>query len=271
MKGIDVIKKLSNMLPQHSLITIYKAFVKPHFNYGDILYDQPNNESLCKKYSIQCCSCHYRCHYTSQMKLYNELGFVSLKFSWRLLRKLCLFYKINKTGLPEYLLNIIPQSNHQCNTQPTEDVTTFYCRTDIFKYSCFPSTILGWNNIDLKTRKINSLMSFKNSLLGVGWPTAMPMYGIQNPIGLKFLTRLQLGLSHLNEHKFKHNFKDCVNPLFSCSLEIESPSHFFLHCHYFTNTFNPLRWFEINWCKYSKFSRQWNSRINSLWWSENWP
>ena len=54
MKGIGVIKKLSNMLPQHSLITIYKAFVKPHLNYGDILYDQPNNESLCKKFeSIQ--------------------------------------------------------------------------------------------------------------------------------------------------------------------------------------------------------------------------
>ena len=34
---------------------------------------------------------------------------------------------------------------------------------------------------------------------------------------------------------FKHNFRDCVNPLCSCSLEIESPSHFFMHCHYFTN------------------------------------
>ena len=86
----------------------------------------------------------------------------------------------------------------------------------------------------MKIRKANSLMSFKNYLLKVGRPTAMPTYGIHNPIGLKFLTRLRLGLSHLNEHKLKHNFKDCVNPLCSCSLEIESPSHFFLHCHCFT-------------------------------------
>ena len=83
-------------------------------------------------------------------------------------------------------------------------------------------------------------MSFKNYLLRVVRATAISVYGIHNPIGLKFLTRLRLGLSHLNEHKFKHNFKDCVNPLCSCSLEIESPSHFFLHCHYFTNISSSL-------------------------------
>ena len=78
-------------------------------------------------------------------------------------------------------------------------------------------------------------LSFKNSLLKIGPPTAKPTYNIHNPTGLKFLTRLKPGLSHLNEHKFKHNFQDCVNPLCSCSLEIESLSHFFLHCHHFTN------------------------------------
>ena len=41
MKGIGVIKRLSKMLPQHSLLTIYKSFVWPHFDYGDILCDQP--------------------------------------------------------------------------------------------------------------------------------------------------------------------------------------------------------------------------------------
>ena len=86
----------------------------------------------------------------------------------------------------------------------------------------------------MKIRKANSLMSFENSSLRVGRLTAMPTYGVHNPIGLKFLTRLRLGPSHLNEHKLKHNFKDCINSLCSCSLEIES-SHFFLKCHYFTN------------------------------------
>ena len=39
MKGIGVIKGLSMILPRHSLLTIYKSFVWPHLDYGDILND----------------------------------------------------------------------------------------------------------------------------------------------------------------------------------------------------------------------------------------
>ena len=46
-KGIGVIKKLSNTLPRDALLTIYKLFVRPHL--GDIIYDQPQNESFCSK------------------------------------------------------------------------------------------------------------------------------------------------------------------------------------------------------------------------------
>ena len=37
-----------------------------------------------------------------------------------------------------------------------------------------------------------------------------------SPIGLKFLTRIRLGLSHLRDHKFKHSFQDTLNPICSC-------------------------------------------------------
>ena len=40
------------MLLQHSFLTIYKSFVQPHLDYGDILYSQPNNESVCQKIKI---------------------------------------------------------------------------------------------------------------------------------------------------------------------------------------------------------------------------
>ena len=60
------------------------------------------------------------------------------------------------------------------------------------------------------------------------------MYNIFDPIGLKFLTRLRLGFSHLNEHRFRHNFQDCMNPLCFCSLEIEDTSRYLLHCHHFS-------------------------------------
>ena len=37
-------------------------------------------------------------------------------------------------------------------------------------------------------------------------------------------------MSHLREHKFKHNFQDCLNPICSCGLNIESTSYFLLNC-----------------------------------------
>ena len=48
-KGIGVIKKLNNVLPRKALLTIYKSFVRPHLDYGDILYHQPYNESINSK------------------------------------------------------------------------------------------------------------------------------------------------------------------------------------------------------------------------------
>ena len=48
-KGISVLKKLRHTLPRKSLITIYKSFLRPLVDYGDIIYDQSNNESFCEK------------------------------------------------------------------------------------------------------------------------------------------------------------------------------------------------------------------------------
>ena len=46
---IGIIKKLSKSLPLHSLVTVYKSFMRPHLDYGDIIYVQPNNESFTQK------------------------------------------------------------------------------------------------------------------------------------------------------------------------------------------------------------------------------
>ena len=145
MKGIGVIKILSKMLPQHSLLRIYKSFVRPHLAYGYILYDQPNNKCFCLKIEAvkynAALAITGAIKGTSQIKLYRELGLEALEFR-RWFRTLCLFYKIKKSGLPDYLFNMTPKSNHQYNTRSIEDVATFYCRTDVFKCSYLTHTIL---------------------------------------------------------------------------------------------------------------------------------
>ena len=91
-----------------------------------------------------------------------------------------MFYKIRKTGLLEDIFNI-PQTKHQSNTQSIEDVTIFYCRTDVFKYSYFPHAILEWNKLDMQIRTSESFLSFNNCLLKIGQPTAKPTCNIHNP------------------------------------------------------------------------------------------
>ena len=47
--GIGAIKNLHNVLPRRPLLTIYKCFIRPNLDYGDFIYDQPNNGSFCSK------------------------------------------------------------------------------------------------------------------------------------------------------------------------------------------------------------------------------
>ena len=56
-----------------------------------------------------------------------------------------------------------------------------------------------------------------------------------NALGIKLITRLRLGLSHLRDHKSKHCFQDSIIPLCSCNQEVETTTHYFLHCPLFTN------------------------------------
>ena len=60
-------------------------------------------------------------------------------------------------------------------------------------------------------------------------------FSIYDPLGIKLFNRLRVDFSHLNEHKFRHNFADTLNPLCSGSLETESTAHFFLRCRYYDN------------------------------------
>ena len=48
------------------------------------------------------------------------------------------------------------------------------------------------------------------------------------------MTCLRLAFSYLNEHRFRHNFENCINPLCSCSLVTQDTLHHLLHCDHFS-------------------------------------
>ena len=147
-KGVAVTKKLRYSLPHKSLITIYKAFLRTLIDYGDIIYDQPQNESFCEKLE----SVQYKAALAitgaikgpSREKLFQELGLEPLK-SRRWYRRLCCMYKIMKKA-PHYLTNLIPKSN-QSFTAMTNSIPKFCCRTDCYKTIFFPSEKTEYNSI----------------------------------------------------------------------------------------------------------------------------
>ena len=102
------------------------------------LWQQLELVSLAITGAIKCTSCS---------KLYNELGLEFLE-SRRRLRCLCFLHKIISNGLPAYLYKLIPKKSHQYITRNRNDIATYQCRTDAFKFSFFPWTITEWNKID---------------------------------------------------------------------------------------------------------------------------
>ena len=55
------------------------------------------------------------------------------------------------------------------------------------------------------------------------------LYNISDIDSIKYLTKLRLKFSALNEQKFRHRF-DCLNPCCTCGEVVEDNEHFFLHC-----------------------------------------
>ena len=135
----------------------------------------------------------------------------------------------------------------------------------LFKYSFFEYTVLGWNKLDWNIQQSKPMLSFRNSLLKTGWPIPKPIYNIHNLTGLAQRIRLRLGLSYLSQDKFNHNFRDFVNPLRPCCLEIESPFHFSLQSLFHRNPKNALWWITVSWWKYLESIRKGNCETPSLW------
>ena len=242
-KSIGLIRKLRNFLPRPSLPQIYKSFVRPHLDYGDIIYDKAFIGSFQKKLeTIQynaALAITGTIRGTSREKVYSELGLESLQYRlWY--RKLCVFYKISNNMSPKYLSDIIPSTTRRYSSRNENNIPLVRVNNSNFMNTFFLSTITERNKLDLSIRNSASLNVFKGRLLQFVRLLENSVFTCHNPIEIKYLTRLRLGLSHHRYHKLKHGFPDAVDPLCSCSIAIENTVYYFLHCPNFSaerNTF----------------------------------
>ena len=166
-KGIGLIKRIYHHLPRHSLLNIYKSFIRPHLDYGDVIYDQPYNETFKKRIE----STQYNAALaitgaikgTSREKIYNELGIESLS-DRRWHRRLTHFFKIAKLNSPSYLTSLLPDKIMTHNPTRTDLYRSFFCHTNYFKNSFFPSTVLEWNKLSPEIKNSESVHIFKKKI-----------------------------------------------------------------------------------------------------------
>ena len=237
-KTISLLHKLQNNLPRAPLITIYKSFIRLCLDYGGILYDQTFNNSFHERLeSIQYNSAlkvRGTIRGSSREKLYQKLGFELLQQRWWY-RKLCLFYKIIKIKSPKYLFELIPTARQVYMTRYKKStIPLLNVKHDYFKNSFFSSTIIEWNNLDSNIRNSENLALSKKHILPFVRPSANSTFHCLNPNGLKLITRLRLGLSHLCFHKFKNSFQDTLHPICNCG-SVETTIHYLLLCPNFLN------------------------------------
>ena len=230
-KTIGLLHKLQKFLPRPPLITIYKSFISPHLDYGDIIYDQAYNVSFHQKLESipynSALAIAGAIRGTSREKLYHELSLESL-VSRRWYHQLCCFYEVFKTLSPRYLFDVY-------STRNNDKLPHFKVKHNYFKNSFFPSTVIEWNKLDLNIRNSESAISFKSKVLKFIRPSENSLFLCNNAKGIQLLTRLRPGLSHLRDHKFKHNFQNTLNPICNCGEDIETSCQYLLRCSHYTN------------------------------------
>ena len=91
-------------------------------------------------------------------------------------------------------------------------------------FNFFPSYLRSGSTLI----RVNSINTFKQKLLPFIRLLENSFSNIFDPEALKLLLCLRLGFSHLNEHRFWHNFQECLNALCTFSIETENTPHYFL-------------------------------------------
>ena len=149
-------------------------------------------------------------------------------------RKLIFFHKIILGLLPSYLKDyLIPCDilrTHLTRSSTQKTTKTFPARTKTFESPFFSHCAKAWGNLSEELRNIDSINTFKSNILNFVRTRENSVFAVRDINGVKLLTRLRLDFGHLNEHKFRHNFNDIINPMCSCGKEPETTLYYLLRC-----------------------------------------
>ena len=245
-KGIGVMKQMKKWVDMRALETVYKLYIRPHLEYGDLVFNSHeigkseifNTFQDTDTISFEIESIQYQAariitgawDKSNKKELYKLLGWESMQ-DRRTMRKLVLFHQILNTKNPSYLYDILEK---QLNTSQRLinrlEFRNFKCNNTKFSKSFFPSTIIDWNNLDVELRSSSSSNILKNRILNKIRPKKALFVDTQDNDRVRYLTMLRLKLSPLKAHKYARNFHDTPDPYCTVCEQEEDTKHFLLLC-----------------------------------------
>ena len=110
---------LKYKLPRHVLENIYRTFVRPVMEYGDVIFDScsENMKYDLEKLQIRAAQIVTGAkRYTPNALLYNETGWTPPS-TRRKIHKLILFQQLVHNSAPPYLIALLPRSSSTRNTR----------------------------------------------------------------------------------------------------------------------------------------------------------
>ena len=235
-RGIGMIKYLSKYVSRDVLDQIYKLYVRPHLDYGDIIYHRHDPDKI-QNFTTRLEQAQYSAALavtgawrgSNRQKLYKELCWESL-YNRRWFRRLGHFFNLRITGTPEYLYAELPIGRTlQYGLRNKREYDVPLSKTERSLNTYFANTLHEWNLLDESIRNSATLAEFKRKLLTSIRPVKNSLFGVVDICGVKKLTMLRLEFSALNEHRFRRNFQ-CISPICVCNTGIEDNTHFLLHC-----------------------------------------
>ena len=167
-RGIGIIRFLSKYVARDVLDQIYKLYVRPHLDYGDIIYHKYDPEfklDFTKRLeSIQysaALAVSGAWRRTNTDKIYQELGWEILYYR-RWYRRLCHFYKLQNDQRPLYLYNEIPQERtFSYNLRRPNVFEPSAKSTDRFTHTYFQNCVKEWSQLDQSIRNCPTISGFK--------------------------------------------------------------------------------------------------------------
>ena len=251
---VSCLKSYKHRLTRKSLEIIYTSFILPHFDYGDILYD---NCPLYYKDKLEDTNLDAlrtiigTVRGTSHSKIYTESGFSSL-FERRKKHKCIMYFKILNGLTPTFLTNYLPPLASSLNPYHRRRLLERrppFARTELYRNSFFPSATIFWNSLPPNIQACNSISQLKH-YLSRNDSVCPPRVYIGDRKNQIIHCRLRIGMSDLNFDLLNRHLT--TNPSCRCGYAVETARHFFLECPLYdsirTNTLSliPPHLFTIN-------------------------